>query len=321
MFNLGAHHGVVALMLAALSREVVAVEALPHNARAAAVNLELNELGERVKLVNAAVADEPGTTRIEVDLVSRLTDSRAGSEPVTAVTIDGLSDEYGAPDLIYMDIEGAERRALAGASRTLSELRPWWVVEVHAGCGLDRYGDSVSGVQAVFGGEGYDLLGTTAPALRKRWIYRSRGSCSSCSRGRSHVRASADPWRIVRSRVRRLGDRLLRCLELLRRQADVRVAAETAREDARSLDGRGTGEVGENDERPDRDPPTPPLAHRIVLGMPDHLDDGENRLPSRRVADGEVPFLDVRPPRRGVLPQRAGSHAGWELTVTRTSNE
>ena len=63
VFDLGAHHGVVALMLSRAvgpTGKVVAVEANPHNAAAAAENARLNA-AENVVVRCAAIADEPGT--------------------------------------------------------------------------------------------------------------------------------------------------------------------------------------------------------------------------------------------------------------------
>jgi hypothetical protein len=39
---------------------------------------------------------------------------------VPALTVDVMCDRYGVPDLVFLDVEGFEWRALAGASRTLA---------------------------------------------------------------------------------------------------------------------------------------------------------------------------------------------------------
>jgi len=129
VFDLGAHHAVKASVLAAGGANVVAVEALPHNVRAAEENLALNpDVGRRVIVVNAAVTKTSGPTKVAFELNSRL--DEWGSVTVPGATIDELSSRFGWPDLVYMDIEGGEVDALAGAPRTILNRR-WWLIEVH----------------------------------------------------------------------------------------------------------------------------------------------------------------------------------------------
>ena len=49
---------------------------------------------------------------------------------VPTVTLDDLLDQGPAPDIIKMDIEGAEIMALQGGKRLLAEARPVFYVEV-----------------------------------------------------------------------------------------------------------------------------------------------------------------------------------------------
>src|SRR5262245_57716979 len=62
VFDLGAHHGIVALMLArevTASGRVVAVEANSHNAASAVINAQLNG-ADNLIVRHAAVSDRPG---------------------------------------------------------------------------------------------------------------------------------------------------------------------------------------------------------------------------------------------------------------------
>jgi FkbM family methyltransferase len=186
VFDLGAHHGIYALMLAALvgpDGHVLAVEALPHNASIAGANLRLNpELGERVTIVNAAVAASPGVARVAFELNSRiLARGRLGVQEVPATTIDDLSARFGPPALVYVDIEGMEQEALKGARTTLTSVRPWWVVEVHAGAGLEDLGGSAESLIPTFAELDYllyvgreDSTSGFAPLEPKSTILRSR---------------------------------------------------------------------------------------------------------------------------------------------------
>ena len=72
----GAHHAVKAAVLAAGGAGgagVVAVEALPHNVRAADENMQLNlDIGRRVTVVGAAVITRSGPAKISFELNSRV---------------------------------------------------------------------------------------------------------------------------------------------------------------------------------------------------------------------------------------------------------
>jgi FkbM family methyltransferase len=156
VLNLGANHGVIAMMLAEIvgpDGQVVAVEADDWLADGARENARLNGLDQLV-CVHAAVAAGDGQLRFgmygEVDDGS----GRFGRRRVAAVTIDSLGDRYGQPDVIFMDVEGYELEALHGARRTL-ERRPDWFVEVHA-LELEQYGGSVEQVLDEFGRHGYE---------------------------------------------------------------------------------------------------------------------------------------------------------------------
>ena len=149
VFDLGAHQGVVALVLArhvGPSGVVVAVEALPHNAGVAEINRDLNGFAQ-VRVEAAAVSDRPGELEIATGLNGQVRHAATDIETVRvpAVTIDGLAERHGPPDVLFIDVEGYECHALRGAARTL-QSRPDCYVEVHGGCGLEQAGGSVAEV-------------------------------------------------------------------------------------------------------------------------------------------------------------------------------
>jgi FkbM family methyltransferase len=156
VFDLGAHHGVVALMLERVVRPggtVVAVELNGHNARVAEENVRLNAPAG-VTIVHAAVTDTPGSARADFDLNASIGPGSRGAV-VRAVTVDELAREHGTPDLVYVDVEGHECHALRGAAETLA-ARPEWFVEVHAHGPLQAAGGSVEELLASL--RGYRLL-------------------------------------------------------------------------------------------------------------------------------------------------------------------
>lgn len=142
VFDLGAHQGVVALMLAGIvgpEGQVIAVEAVPHNARIATQNATANECRQLVVL-HAAVGATDGSLWFEDRWNGAVSTRNGVGIKVDAVTIDTLTGRYGAPAVLFIDVEGFELHALRGASHTLAEHRPDLFVEAHVAAGLERFG-------------------------------------------------------------------------------------------------------------------------------------------------------------------------------------
>jgi FkbM family methyltransferase len=158
VFDVGAHQGVVAMMLADLvgtAGQVVAVEATPHNAEVARRNATLNGFSQIIVL-QAAGADMPGTLHFSPRMNGHVAAEGEASVPVCAVTVDELAAERGAPDVLFVDVEGFELHVLRGARRTLKEHRPDLFVEVHMGVGLERFGDADDLLALI--PDGYEIL-------------------------------------------------------------------------------------------------------------------------------------------------------------------
>ncbi len=161
VFDIGAHQGVVAAMLAlhvGPSGRVVAVEASAHNCQAILKNRELNNLPQ-IEVVQAAIANRPGMILFNEQLNGQLDDGSgaAGRVSVNAVTLDGLAERFGLPDVVFLDVEGAEWLALSGGSRVLASGADFFV-EVHVGCGLEKLGGSVAGVLSFFPQDQFELV-------------------------------------------------------------------------------------------------------------------------------------------------------------------
>lgn len=161
IFDLGAHQGVVALMLAreaGPTGSVLGVEANPHNATVARKNAELNGMSQ-IEILQAAVSNRAGTLEFNTGLNGQIDDGTGawGRIQVPAVTLDELGARYGMPDVVFLDIEGAECLALQGAAQVL-DAGPDLFVEVHVGCGLEKLGGSVAQVLAFFPESRFALL-------------------------------------------------------------------------------------------------------------------------------------------------------------------
>ncbi len=154
-YDIGANVGffsLLASMCVGTNGQVVAFEPLPRNLELLRANLALNSVGN-AKVLPSAVADAAGSATFSDEgspSMGRMGASRGITVPV--VSIDDLvaQDILSPPDVIKMDIEGAESLALAGASTTLSVHRPLVLLSTHgfqqheACCAmLERIGYSV----------------------------------------------------------------------------------------------------------------------------------------------------------------------------------
>jgi FkbM family methyltransferase len=158
VFDVGAHQGVVALILAGFvgpGGRVVAVEAVAHNARVARRNAEANGCAQ-LAVVHAAIADVDGALWFEDRWNGAVSQTPGIGVRTEAVTIDTLTARWGAPAVLFIDVEGFELHALRGAAQTLARHAPDLFVEAHVGAGLERFG-TVDDLLALIP-ERYELL-------------------------------------------------------------------------------------------------------------------------------------------------------------------
>jgi FkbM family methyltransferase len=168
VFDLGAHQAVVAIMLARAvgpTGKVVAIEAEPHNARVAEINVALNA-ARNVTVIHAAGAAEDGGFVNFAESLTGYVDPRtaAGNVRVPTITVDGLVAAHGLPDLVLIDVEGYEEQVLNGARGALANGRTSFLVEVHAAEELARFGGSSRSVAEILSGfDTYRSLDDDAP--------------------------------------------------------------------------------------------------------------------------------------------------------------
>jgi len=125
-----------------------------------------------IAVLAAAIADAPGTADFAIAARGRATSHLAsvggstqsgGERQVLSVpihTLDGLLTRFPAPRLVKLDVEGAEARCLAGASRLLSEIRPKLICEVAA--------ENAEAVGHTLAANGYTLFdAAVAPPARR----------------------------------------------------------------------------------------------------------------------------------------------------------
>jgi FkbM family methyltransferase len=159
VLDLGAHQGVVGMMLGKRvgpAGQVVLVEANPHNAAMCRRNTTLNEM-PWIVVEQAAVSHADGELQFNAGWNGAvgLIDDYGGLITVPAVTIDTLTLRYGAPDVVFVDVEGFECHVLQGAATTRMSQTDWFV-EVHVGAGLEKAGGTADEVLAHFPRDQYE---------------------------------------------------------------------------------------------------------------------------------------------------------------------
>ena len=136
-FDLGAHVGQYTLLASNLCRSVHSFEAVPDTFALLRENILSNGLAN-VRAENLAVSDECGNVTIYEGppdnlAMSSLAPTEGGQR---AFTVRAISiDRYCAandvlPDVMKIDVEGAEIAVLRGASDVLRERRPTLLVEI-----------------------------------------------------------------------------------------------------------------------------------------------------------------------------------------------
>jgi FkbM family methyltransferase len=158
--DVGAHVGTFSVIAGARvgsAGHVFSFEPAPDSRRMLQENIGLNRFERRVTVVPAAVSDQPGETVFYVDgnsttnsLMRLSTVSPIRSAPQTPIKVEltTLDVFFGAlgrdPDLVKIDVEGAEfavlrgaDRILRGPARVLCELHPYaWPAAGHDGAML-----------------------------------------------------------------------------------------------------------------------------------------------------------------------------------------
>jgi FkbM family methyltransferase len=182
----GANIGAVTLPVAATGRaECLAFEPEPRNAARLAENAELNGL-QNVTVIEAALWSAPGAVTLRVGgttgtgthAVVEQDDEDMASIPAT--TIDELSERgRRAPDVVKLDVEGAELEVLRGAAATLEAgaIRELFV-ETHPQRLAER-GASEGGLVSFLDGLGYRQAWAAARATEAHRHFRPRGGGGS----------------------------------------------------------------------------------------------------------------------------------------------
>jgi len=116
------------------ARKVIAVEPLPKVARCAEENVRLSGATDKVKVINAALSNEPASVPCDYDMLlsryfSTLKDS--GTCKVPGVTLGDLLNMIDDPYLLKMDCEGCEAQVILGPERERLRAFEHIIFETH----------------------------------------------------------------------------------------------------------------------------------------------------------------------------------------------
>ena len=137
VLDIGANAGFYTLAFSRLvgdTGHVYAFEPLAQNAANILRHLELNAI-KNVTLIQAAVANEPGLSGFRIAGHNAMGAISGSSTDyiVPTVTLDALvaAGTFPVPDLIKMDVEGAESRVLDGALKLLASRKTSLLIALH----------------------------------------------------------------------------------------------------------------------------------------------------------------------------------------------
>ena len=159
IFDIGAHIGFHSLYFAKLVGErgkVYSFEPNPANFERFNLILDKNkDLKERVKVFNVAVSDKTSTEKFMINMQVEsgrsmgnfienadtfsnrdvYTEKGFVESKIKTIPIDSFKEELGiedSPDIIKIDVEGAEHLLLLGAKNTLLTKKPVLFIEIHS---------------------------------------------------------------------------------------------------------------------------------------------------------------------------------------------
>jgi FkbM family methyltransferase len=144
-YDVGAHIGYMSMTLSRLvgpSGRVFSFEADPASIAVLERNIARNRLAN-VTVINSCVSNSTGTLRFatfpQYSSVGRIHDAQTPDDArvieVNAVSLDAFVFDLGhpAPDVIKVDVEGAEAQVIAGGRTVLAQKRPAVIAEVRGG--------------------------------------------------------------------------------------------------------------------------------------------------------------------------------------------
>jgi FkbM family methyltransferase len=134
VYDIGANVGFFSLLASRLAGSggiVYAFEPQPRNVRLLEFHRAANGI-TNLRILDAAVSARDGVAQFQSakgPAMGSLAES--GEYAVTTVTVDSFASDHRPPDVMKIDVEGAEVEVLTGATKTLLRHRPVIILSTH----------------------------------------------------------------------------------------------------------------------------------------------------------------------------------------------
>lgn len=138
IFDIGAHIGTYSILAASVTNTTIhAFEPHPYNIKRLQENIKLNDIVDRVGIIESAVWKSDGEVKLTIGSNNTTHSVVKDAIPNETITVESISlntycepNEI-TPDIVKVDVEGGGEGVVAGADRILSMSRPVWIVEYH----------------------------------------------------------------------------------------------------------------------------------------------------------------------------------------------
>lgn len=141
-WDVGANIGLVSCLVGnAADVETIAFEPYPPSVRSLRENLSDNSLSDRSTVIESALGSEEGTADLNLatdwDTKHSLVNKSTDTIPVPVKQGDSIASELGFPDIVKIDVEGAEMGVISGMEAVIDHCRRIYC-EVHCVYGVDE---------------------------------------------------------------------------------------------------------------------------------------------------------------------------------------
>ena len=160
IYDIGGFHGFYAIV-GSLGKLCYCFEPDTENLKHLKENIQLNKdnfPNRDIQIIKKAVWSEEKSLHFHYGHSGKssvIGKDSGDSVAVESVSIDNFTEEHEKPDLIKIDVEGAEARVLKGAKSTLKRFHPKLFLEIHDEAKLNTFGNSSREIEQLLQEVGY----------------------------------------------------------------------------------------------------------------------------------------------------------------------